>query len=84
MTRFDDAVKVIDLARGRELGQRSLPNPEPESVIHGRPMLYDATRLSGNGEASCASCHIFDDKDELSWDLGNPTTRLPKAPSRLT
>ena len=43
MTRFDDAVKVIDLSARREVLKLSLPNPEPPSVIHGRPMLYDAT-----------------------------------------
>ena len=80
MTRFDDAVKVVDLSTGREIGKRALPNPEPESVIHGRPFLYDATRLSGNGEASCASCHIFGDKDELAWDLGNPDNTVTTSP----
>ena len=25
-----------------------------------------------NGEASCSSCHIFGDMDDLGWDLGNP------------
>ncbi len=35
-------------------------------------MLYDATVFSGNGESSCASCHIFGDLDDLAWDLGNP------------
>src|SRR5262245_31517573 len=55
MTRFDNSVKVIDLASKQEIGRSILPNPEPESVVQGRPMLYDATRFSGNGEASCAS-----------------------------
>jgi DNA-binding beta-propeller fold protein YncE len=72
MTRFDNAVKVIDLATRREVGAQVLPNPEPASVVAGRPMLYDATRFSGNGEAACASCHIFGDEDDLAWDLGNP------------
>src|SRR5262249_17523391 len=58
MTRFDDAVKVVDLASHKEVAALPLPNPEPPSVVNGRPMLYDASR-SGNGEASCASCHIF-------------------------
>ena len=80
MTRFDDAVKVVSLSAGREIGKRTLPNPEPGSVVHGRPFLYDATRLSGNGEASCASCHIFGDKDELSWDLGNPDNAVTTSP----
>jgi DNA-binding beta-propeller fold protein YncE len=80
MTRFDDAVKVVNLSHGQEIGMRSLPNPEPESVIHGRPLLYDATHFSGNGEAACASCHIFGDKDDLAWDLGNPDNAITTSP----
>jgi len=72
MTRFDNAVKVIDLASKTETAALALPNPEPASVVTGRPMLYDATQFSGNGEAACASCHIFGDNDDLAWDLGNP------------
>src|SRR6185503_3623495 len=80
MTRFDDSVKVIDLASKNEIGAAVLPNPEPASVVQGRPMLYDATRFSGNGEASCASCHIFGDMDDLAWDLGNPDDAVKKSP----
>lgn len=83
MTRFDNSVKVIDLASKREIGKSALPDPEPESVIAGRPMLYDATRFSGNGEASCASCHIFGDTDNLAWDLGNPDAKVIKNPTRI-
>ncbi len=80
MTRFDDAVKVIDLSSGQEIAGVGMPNPEPDSVIQGRPMLYDATRFSGNGEAACASCHIFGDMDDLAWDLGNPDNAVTKSP----
>jgi hypothetical protein len=47
-------------------------NPEPPEVSDGRPFLYDATLTSANGEASCSSCHIFGDMDDLAWDLGDP------------
>lgn len=80
MTRFDNSVKVIDLASKQEVARATLPNPEPVSVVEGRPMLYDATRFSGNGEASCASCHIFGDMDDLAWDLGNPDAPVTKSP----
>ncbi len=80
MTRFDDAVKVIDLTINQEVLALALPNPEPSSVLQGRPMLYDATRFSGNGEATCASCHIFGDMDDLAWDLGNPDNAVTKSP----
>lgn len=79
MTRFDDAVKVIDLSTGKEIAGLPLPNPEPPSVVQGRPMLYDATRFSGNGEATCASCHIFGDMDDLAWDLGNPDAAVTQS-----
>jgi DNA-binding beta-propeller fold protein YncE len=80
MTRFDNSVKVIDLRSRQEIAQSVLPNPEPASVVAGRPLLYDATRFSGNGEASCASCHIFGDMDDLAWDLGNPDEVVTKSP----
>jgi DNA-binding beta-propeller fold protein YncE len=80
MTRFDDAVKVINLKSNQEVSALPLLNPEPPSVVQGRPMLYDATQFSGNGEATCASCHIFGDMDDLAWDLGNPDNPVTTSP----
>jgi DNA-binding beta-propeller fold protein YncE len=79
-TRFDDAVKTIDLRSNKEVAQFAMPNPEPSSIVRGRPLLYDATQFSGNGEAACASCHIFGDKDDLAWDLGNPDNPVTQSP----
>jgi DNA-binding beta-propeller fold protein YncE len=72
LTRFDNAVKVIDTGTRTEAAGVTLHSPEPESVRTGRPVLYDAVLSSSNGEASCASCHVFGDFDSLAWDLGNP------------
>jgi DNA-binding beta-propeller fold protein YncE len=72
LTRFDNSVSVIDLATKIETAHVALFNPEPTSVTQGRFMLYDAVATSSNGEASCSSCHIFGDTDDLAWDLGNP------------
>jgi len=72
LTRFDDSVKVIDRSSKAELQTLALYNPEPPSVTLGRPFLYDAVETSSNGEASCSSCHLFGDMDDLAWDLGNP------------
>ncbi len=71
-TRFDNGLSVFDLASGTETAHLQLVNPEPVAVTVGRPFLYDSTRTSSNGEASCASCHMFADKDNMVWDLGNP------------
>jgi len=72
LTRFDNAVKVIDTTLNDEIAQHPLHNPEPAIVVDGRPFLYDARFTSSNGEASCSSCHVFADFDSLAWDLGNP------------
>lgn len=79
LTRFGNSVVVVDLTLGtvgEEIQRVPLHSPEPESVIAGRPFLYDALATSSNGEASCASCHVFGDMDDLAWDLGNPDGAL--------
>lgn len=71
-TRFDNAIVTVNSLHDSELQRIALSTPEPEDFIAGRQLLYDATRSSSNGEAACASCHIFGDTDHLSWNLGNP------------
>ena len=71
-TRFDNGVSVVDLGSRAEVAHVALPNPEPAHILAGRPFLYDARRTSSNGEASCGSCHVFGDMDDLAWDLGDP------------
>ena len=72
LTRFDNGVSVVETATMTETDHWLLPNPEPSSVVMGRPFLYDAFSTSSNGEASCSSCHIFGDMDDLAWNLGDP------------
>jgi len=72
LTRFDNSVQIINPTTKATVATIPLTNPEPASVISGRRFLYDAALTSGNGEASCASCHIFGDFDSLAWNLGNP------------
>ncbi len=80
MTRFDNSVKVVNLNTRTEVAKAVLPNPEPAHIIAGRPFLYDAKLSSANGEAACASCHIFGDMDDIAWDLGNPDDVVTKSP----
>ena len=72
LTRFDNALSVIDTVSATEIDHLPLYNPEPDAIVAGRPLLYDARFTSSNGEASCSSCHVFGDLDSLAWDLGNP------------
>jgi len=83
LTRFDDSVSVIDLETGSEKLHVPLHNPEPAAVVAGRPFLYDAAATSSNGEASCSSCHVFGDLDQLAWDLGNPDEQATSSPMTI-
>jgi DNA-binding beta-propeller fold protein YncE/mono/diheme cytochrome c family protein len=62
---IDLNTKVVTYAAG-------LHNPEQFALKRGRKLLYDTQLTSSNGEASCSSCHVFGDMDDLSWDLGDP------------
>jgi hypothetical protein len=72
LTRFNNALIVIDTNKQKIVDQQPLFNPEPAEIRDGRPLFYNAFLTSSNGESSCGSCHVGGDKDELSWDLGNP------------
>jgi len=72
LTRFNNAISIIDTQQRQEIGSAPLHNPEPTSVTAGRRFLYDARRTSTHGDSSCASCHVFGDFDSLAWDLGDP------------
>jgi len=86
LTRFDNGISTIDTTTKQEIAHTTLFNPEPANVIDGRPVLYDATTTSSNGEASCSSCHVFGDFDSLAWDLGNPdeTKATSPIPARVS
>jgi len=71
LTRFDDGIAIVDVKRKSEVGKVRMHNPEPAKIVRGRRFMYDA-RLSSHGDSACASCHVFGDKDDLAWDLGNP------------
>ena len=81
LTRFNNSVAVVDTAGNQQVATLPLHNPEPKSVVDGRPFLYDAYLTSSNGEASCSSCHIFGDMDHLAWDLGNPDDIVKPIPN---
>ncbi|MCB9726712.1 MAG: hypothetical protein H6748_21885 [Spirochaetaceae bacterium] len=83
-TRFDNGISMVRLSAGREIVHWRFAQNEPDAVVEGRPFLYDARISSGNGEASCASCHVFGDLDHLGWDLGNPDDILAASPMVLS
>jgi DNA-binding beta-propeller fold protein YncE len=72
LTRFDNAISIVNTATRLEIAHVPMFNPEPASIVEGRPFLYDARLSSSHGDSSCGTCHIFGDFDSLAWDLGNP------------
>ncbi len=72
LTRFDNAISIIDTRSRTETAHVAMHSPEPPSIVQGRRFLYDAAFGSSHGDTSCASCHVFGDFDSLAWDLGNP------------
>jgi len=72
LTRFDNAISVIDTESRKEIKHVAMFNPEPKHIVEGRPFLYDASFSSSHGDSACASCHVFGDFDSLAWDLGDP------------
>ena len=84
LTRFDNAVKVVNLATKAEIQGVAAPQPGADRPwSQGRPFLYDAANTSSNGEASCSSCHVFGDFDTLAWDLGNPDDVVTTSPMQV-
>ncbi len=80
LTRFDNSIAIVDTVSGGEIGHVPMYNPEPPSVVAGRPFLYDASFSSSHGDSSCASCHVAGDFDSLAWDLGNPDGAVQPIP----
>lgn len=83
LTRFDNGISIIDTDTREEVEHLTMHNPEPPSLVAGRRFLYDAAKTSSHGDQACSSCHIFGDKDELSWDLGNPDGEMVDPPSNF-
>jgi len=63
---------VVDTTDNSILQTNFFFDPESFVLRNGRKFLYNATFSSGNGEASCSSCHVFGDTDGIAWDLGDP------------
>ncbi len=70
--RIANTLTVIDTANDTVGGEIPVGSydPTPLAIKHGRGYFYDA-KLSGNGIASCASCHVDGATDNLAWDLGD-------------
>jgi YVTN family beta-propeller protein len=73
LNRISNTISILDTSSDSVVKEFPVGSfdPTPQTIRSGRGFLYDA-KLSGNGTASCASCHIDSDMDMLAWDLGDP------------
>jgi DNA-binding beta-propeller fold protein YncE len=73
LNRIYNTISIVNLSNNAVIAE--IPtgsfDPTPVVVRNGRGFLYDH-KLSGNGTAACASCHIDAEMDLLAWNLGNP------------
>lgn len=71
--RISNTISVVDTSLNLQIQEVPVGSfdPTPDAIREGRGFLYDA-KLSGNGHASCAACHVDGETDMLAWDLGNP------------
>jgi YVTN family beta-propeller protein len=71
--RISNTISVINTTTQKVVAEIATgsSDPTPAAIRGGRGFLYDA-KLSGNGTASCASCHPDGEADHLAWDLGDP------------
>ena len=72
LNRIDHSIATVDTQAMTLLTTTPLHDPSPPETREGRRFLYDGIISSAHGDSSCASCHLFGDRDDLSWDLGNP------------
>lgn len=84
LNRISNTISVVDTSSNSVVKEMAAGqfDPTPQPIRNGRGFLYDA-KLSGNGTASCASCHIDSDMDLLAWDLGNPGGNMQTVTSLL-
>jgi DNA-binding beta-propeller fold protein YncE len=73
VNRISNTLSVVSTGSASVVSELSVGSfdPTPSVIRQGRGFLYDA-KLSGNGTAACAACHVDAELDLLAWDLGNP------------
>ncbi len=85
VNRISNTLSVVNTSTAAVVRELAVGTFDPSSTIirQGRGFLYDA-KLSGNGTASCASCHIDAELDLLAWDLGDPSGTMKAVTDKVT
>jgi YVTN family beta-propeller protein len=85
LNRFSSSISVVNLAGDARTDVPLGFDPSASFIRDGRHLLYDGENSSAHGDLACASCHVFGDMDNISWDLGDPTASamIPVPPGQL-
>jgi YVTN family beta-propeller protein len=82
--RFHNQLQTLSTANFSSLAVTGIGfDPTPDDVVNGRRFFYGGF-TSGHGDQACASCHLFGDMDNFSWELGNPQGSMAPAPPNQT
>jgi YVTN family beta-propeller protein len=77
LNRLSNTITIVNVNNNTVTGEIPVGSHDPTSaaVRNGRGFLYDA-KLSGNGTAACAACHVDSEMDMIAWDLGDPNGQM--------
>lgn len=79
LNKFEGSISVVSARQWLEQSRVPFFDPTPTKIKDGRPFFYDTHLTSGQGQISCASCHIDGRTDRLAWDLGDPSKPMIQA-----
>ncbi len=83
--RFRNQLETLSSTNFSSLGLTAIGmDPTPDAIVNGRKFFYGGF-TSAHGDQSCATCHVFGDMDNASWDLGDPMGQYvpPPVPNPL-
>jgi YVTN family beta-propeller protein len=84
LNRLSNTITILNINNNTIVAEIPVGShdPTPPVIRNGRGFLYDA-KLSGNGTAACAACHIDSEMDLLAWDLGDPNGQMQSVFTQL-
>jgi DNA-binding beta-propeller fold protein YncE len=84
LNRLANTISIVNIIDNFVMSEIPIGHHDPTTatVKEGRGFLYDA-KLSGNGTAACAACHIDSEMDMIAWDLGNPNGQMEDTEVRI-
>jgi YVTN family beta-propeller protein len=67
--RLEDTISVIDMRTNRVASTIALAGPKTVSVLRRGEQTFYTSRYAFQGQMGCASCHVDNTFDGVTWDL---------------